>query len=267
MKHSAAATCLEQVRRIKPLVHHITNVVTTSDCANATLLAGGLPVMANSPEEAEEMVGLAQALVLNIGTLHQEQVEAMLRAGRRANQRGIPIVLDPVGAGATRYRTDTALRLLRELTIAVVKGNAGEVATLAGAKAEVRGVESGDVGDVAAVARALAKAFGVVVAATGETDLVVAPGRGLREARVTQAVVAGGSPRMKTFVGSGCVAASLIGLFVGACPDRPFEATVAALTFYRKAAERAAAHAPKGPLSYRERVYEELALIEPEDLS
>jgi len=258
MKANTVASCLEQVRRVKPLVHHITNVVTTSDCANATLLAGGLPVMANSPEEAEDMVGLAQALVINIGTLHAEQIEAMVRAGRRANERGIPVVLDPVGAGATQYRTDTALRLLRELRIEVVKGNAGEVATLAGVKAEVRGVESGEVKDAAGVARALAETFHLVVAVTGETDLVIGDG--------AEAVVGGGSPRMKTFVGSGCVAASLIGLFVGACPDRPFEATVAALTFYRKAAERAAARDPEGPLSYRDHVYEQLSLIRPEDL-
>lgn len=258
MELNPTASCLAQVRRARPLVHHITNVVTTSDCANATLLVGCLPVMANSPEEAEEMVGLAQALVLNIGTLHEEQIAAMLLAGRRANTRGIPIVLDPVGAGATRYRTDTALRLLQELRVTVVKGNAGEVATLAGVKAEVRGVESGEVEGVAAAAERLAELFDAIVAVTGESDLVV--GRGSQE------WVRGGSPRMKTFVGSGCVAASLIGCFVGACPDRPFEATVAALTFYRKAAERAAMHGPAGPLSYRERVYEELALIQPEDL-
>jgi hydroxyethylthiazole kinase len=267
MHPSIAAHCLQEVRRVRPLVHHITNVVTTSDCANATLFAGGLPVMANSPEEAEEMVGLAQALVLNIGTLHEEQIEAMLRAGRRANELLVPIVMDPVGAGATGYRTETALRLLRELKITVVKGNAGEVATLAGVKAEVRGVESGEVAEVRAAASALAERFDVVVAVTGGTDIVVSPVAQVPKPAVSPvAEVRGGSPRMKTFVGSGCVAASLIGCFVGACPDRPFEATVAALTFYRKAAERAAAHTPAGPLSYRELVYEQLALIRPEDL-
>jgi hydroxyethylthiazole kinase len=258
MDPGVAADCLQRVRSTRPLVHHITNVVTTGDCANATLLAGGLPVMANSPEEAEEMVGLAQALVLNIGTLHEEQIAAMLRAGRQANAISVPVVLDAVGAGATRYRTDTALRLLGELRITVVKGNAGEIATLAGTKAEVRGVESGAVDDIATAARTLADRFDIIVAVTGENDLVLC--------KRSRAVVQGGSPRMKTFVGSGCVAASLIGCFVGACPDRPFEATVAALTFYRKAAERAALHNPRGPLSYRQLVYEELALVQPGDL-
>lgn len=255
---SDLAEYLQRVRSCKPLVHHITNVVTVSDCANATLFVGGLPVMANSPSEAREMVALAQALVLNIGTLHAEQVEAMLIAGRQANTRGIPIILDPVGAGATSYRTETALRLLEQLKVAVVKGNAGEIATLAGEAAEVRGVESGEVADVAGPARALSASTGAVVAVTGERDLVVAGDR--------TRWVDGGSPRMKTFVGSGCVAASLIGAFVGASPGEPYEATVAALTFYRLAAQRAAALDPAGPTAYRDAVYAQLGQIAPEEM-
>ncbi len=148
MLETDVASFLQAVRDTKPLVLHITNVVTANDCANATLFVGGLPVMSNSPEEAEEMVGLAQALVLNIGTLHERQIEAMMLAGRRANERSIPIVLDPVGAGATKYRTETARRLLEELKITVLKGNAGEIATVAGEQAEVRGVESGEVAEI-----------------------------------------------------------------------------------------------------------------------
>ena len=249
----SVAEFLRHVREAKPLVHHITNVVTVSDCANATLCMGGLPVMANSPEEAEEMVGLAQALVINIGTLHAEQIEAMLLAGGRANAQGIPIILDPVGAGATAYRTRTALRLLEELTITVIKGNAGEFATLAGQQAEVRGVESGKVDDVIRPAKALSASTGAVVAVTGARDLVA---QGERAEWVE-----GGSPRMRTFVGSGCVAASIIGCFVGAHSEHPFEATVAALTVYRQAAERAAAREPVGPIAYRDQVYTELARI------
>jgi hydroxyethylthiazole kinase len=239
-------------------VHHITNVVTVGDCANAVLLLGGLPVMANSPNEAAQMVSLAQALVLNIGTLHEEQIEAMLLAGRRANELGTPIVLDPVGAGATEYRTTTAKRLLEQLNITVVRGNAGEIATLAGVQAEVRGVESGEVDDILRPARSLSETYQCVVAVTGERDLV------LRGEQHTW--IGGGSPRMKTFVGSGCVATSVIGCFLGACPEDPFQATAAALTCYRKAAERAAAREPSGPLSFRELVYEELSLIQPGDL-
>jgi hydroxyethylthiazole kinase len=249
---------LQRVRSNKPLVHHITNVVTVSDCANATLFVGALPVMANSPREAKEMAGLAQALVLNIGTLHDEQVEAMLLAGHRANERSIPVILDPVGAGATGYRTGTALCVLEQLLVTVIKGNAGEIATLAGEKAEVRGVESGEVADITRPARTLSLATGAIVAATGGRDLV------LDESR--EHWISGGSPRMKTFVGSGCVAASLVGCFIGASPGAPYEATVAALTFYRLAAERAAALNPVGPVAYRDAVYTQLGQIEPGDL-
>jgi hydroxyethylthiazole kinase len=253
-----AADLLRRLRAAKPLVYHITNVVTSNDCANATLLLGGLPVMANSPREAEEMVAIAQALVLNIGTLHEEQVAAMVAAGTRANALRIPIILDPVGAGATTYRTQVAQHLLERLRIAVVKGNAGEVATLAGEVAEVRGVESGEVAEVLAPARALAARTGGVVAVTGGRDLVV---QGERAQWVE-----GGSPRMRTFVGSGCVAASVIGCFVGGSPETPFEATAAGLRCYRAAAARAAAGEPRDPLAYRDAVYAALAQLTPEEL-
>ena len=129
------------IRERKPLVHNITNYVVMNETANAILALGALPVMAHAREEVAEMVGLAGALVLNIGTLSEPWVDAMLVAGKAANERGIPVVLDPVGAGATAYRTETARRLLDEIDVAVLRGNAGEVATLVGVEAEVRGVE------------------------------------------------------------------------------------------------------------------------------
>src|SRR5438094_3147513 len=133
---------LAAIRERKPLVHQITNYVVMNETANATLALGALPVMAHAREEVEEMVGLASALVLNIGTLSEQWIEAMLLAGRAAGARGIPVVLDPVGAGATRYRTDTARRILEEVQVTVLRGNQGEIATLVGVDAEVRGVES-----------------------------------------------------------------------------------------------------------------------------
>ena len=133
---------LRRLREAKPLVHQITNYVVMNETANATLAVGALPVMAHAREEVEEMVAIAGALVLNIGTLSPDWVEAMLLAGRAANERGVPVVLDPVGAGATAYRTETAKRLLDEVRVTVLRGNAGEVATLVGVAAEVRGVES-----------------------------------------------------------------------------------------------------------------------------
>ena len=133
-------TTLRELRERKPLVHQITNYVVMNETANATLALGALPVMAHAPEEVEEMVGLASALVINIGTLSERWIEAMLLAGGAASANGIPVVLDPVGAGATAYRTDTARRILDEVRVTVLRGNPGEVATLVGAKAEVRGV-------------------------------------------------------------------------------------------------------------------------------
>src|SRR3712207_4390416 len=129
-------TTLRALRERKPLVHNITNYVVMNETANAILALSALPVITHAREEVEEMVGLAGALVLNIGTLSEPWVEAMLAAGRAATARGIPIVLDPVGAGATRYRTETAKRLLDELRVTVLRGNAGEVATLVGLGAE-----------------------------------------------------------------------------------------------------------------------------------
>src|SRR5581483_10808117 len=138
----SAGTTLRQLREQKPLVHQITNYVVMNETANATLALGALPVMAHAGEEVEEMARLASALVLNIGTLSGHWVESMLLAGGAATARDIPIVLDPVGAGATQYRTKTALELLERFDVTVLRGNAGEVATLAGEAAEVRGVES-----------------------------------------------------------------------------------------------------------------------------
>src|SRR5437870_8163660 len=164
---------LAAVRERKPLVHQITNYVVMNETANATLALGALPVMAHAREEVEEMVALAGALVLNIGTLSPHWVEAMLLAGRAANEHGVPVVLDPVGAGATRFRTETARRLLDEVKVAVLRGNQGEVATLVGVQAEVRGVESiGAGGEPADLARTAARNLGLVASVTGAIDHV-----------------------------------------------------------------------------------------------
>src|SRR5512136_2842012 len=173
MKMKSYTDLLARVREKRPLVHHITNYVTVNDCANITLCAGGAPVMADAPEEAAEMAAIASSLVLNIGTLNAAQIESMILAGRMANERGIPIILDPVGAGATRFRTDTIKRLLDELEITVLKGNAGEIGVIAGVEAVVRGVDSyGLAGDPVMIAGDLAKKLGITVAVSGATDIV-----------------------------------------------------------------------------------------------
>ncbi len=146
----AALSTGESLRRIRaqhPLVHQVTNFVVMNETANATLAIGALPVMAHAPEEVAEMASVAGALVLNIGTLTTEWVNSMVLAGRAANAAGVPVVLDPVGAGATALRTDSARRILADVDVAIVRGNAAEVATLAGRSAEIRGVESIGTGD------------------------------------------------------------------------------------------------------------------------
>ena len=158
---------LRRIGERRPLVHHITNWVTISDCAQATRNVGALPVMAHAREEVAEMVGLASALVLNIGTLKSDLIDSMLVAGGAARTKGIPVILDAVGCGATSMRTDATRRLLSELDVTILKGNAGEVAVVAGMDAEVRGVESiAHAGNIRGSAQKVEKMHGCVVVVT-----------------------------------------------------------------------------------------------------
>ena len=249
---------LALIRERRPLVHQITNYVVMNETANATLALGALPVMAHAREEVEEMVGLAGALVLNVGTLSQHWVEAMLIAGRAAGERGVPLVLDPVGAGATRYRTDTARRLLDELDVTVLRGNAGEVATLVGVEAEVRGVESiGVDGDPAELAREAARRLGVVASVTGPVDHVSDGERVL--------AVANGHELLARVTGTGCMSSALTGCFLAAKPDAPLEAAAEALAAFGVAAEDAAREA-RGPGSFHAGLYDALAALDPGEL-
>lgn len=249
---AAAREALARVGDTKPLVHQITNVVVTNDSANLTLGFGALPVMAYAIEEVAEMAAIAQALVLNIGTLSATEVEAMLVAGRAAADNGVSIVLDPVGAGATRFRTDTALRLLDELPIAVLRGNRGEIGALVGS-GEVRGVEATGSEDPQAVAAAARDRFGVTVAVTGATDVVTGPGGTL--------LVDNGHPLLGRITGSGCMATAAIGIF-NAVGDDPLRQTALALATYGLAAERAAAGNPMpGPGTFRARLLDEVAAL------
>ncbi len=257
MSFSPGAT-LGELRERKPLVHQITNYVVMNETANATLALGALPVMAHAPEEVEEMVGLASTLVLNIGTLSEHWIEAMLLAGRAAGARGIPVVLDPVGAGATRYRTDTARRILDEVRVTVLRGNAGEVATLVGVGAEVRGVESMAIGlEPATLARVAAEQLGVVASVTGPIDHVSDGERGL--------AVANGHPLLTAVTGTGCISSALTGCFLAAKPQEPLEAAAEALVALGVAAEDAAAGAD-GPGTFHARLYDALAALDPETL-
>jgi hydroxyethylthiazole kinase len=233
---------LERVREKKPLVHQITNMVTISDCAAATRAFGALPVMAHSREDAEQMVASAGALVLNIGTLDPELVETMVLVGKAANRRRVPVVFDAVGAGATKLRTESSFRILEEVKVDVLKGNYGELGVLAGAKAQVRGVESVSVeGDPVLIAGKLSSDYGNTVAMTGKRDIVTGGGR--------TCLIDNGHPLMGAVVGTGCMAAAVIGAF--AAVERNYTlASAAALTCFDIAGE-IAARGSMGPGSFK----------------
>ncbi len=253
-----AGDSLRRLRETKPLVHQITNYVVMNETANATLALGALPVMAHAREEVEQMAAIAGALVLNIGTLSPEWVEAMLLAGRVANEHGIPIVLDPVGAGATTYRTETAKRILDEIDVTVLRGNAGEVATLVGVDAEVRGVESiATGGDPADLARQAGRQLGLVASVTGAVDHV-SDGE-------TVIAIANGHPLMAAITGTGCMSSALTGCFLAVNRDAPLAAAAEALVAFGVAGEGAAAGA-KGPGSFHVALYDELAALDPNTL-
>lgn len=278
---------LAKIRSEKPLIHHITNWVTIYDCAAVVRAAGALPVMAHAREEAGQMAGISSALVLNIGTLTSELVDAMVLAGETANCRGIPVVLDAVGAGATSFRTEKVKTLLGKVSISILKGNAGEIATVAGETAEVKGVESVSVGgNMLAAGKKLSKEQGLVVAITGRQDLVIDSGRGKTGAghrtggtkkQATRAAGAGqeaagagkgktrvfrvnnGHEMMGRVVGTGCMAASLMGAF--AAVEKDYAAAAAsALSCFGIAGELAAKGA-RGPGTYKERLYDELCSL------
>jgi hydroxyethylthiazole kinase len=254
----SAGTTLRTIRAQKPLVHQITNYVVMNETANATLALGALPVMAHAGDEVEEMVGLASALVLNIGTLSEHWVEAMLVALGAAAGRGLPVVLDPVGAGATAYRTATARRILDAGGVTVLRGNPGEVATLVGAAAEVRGVESMAVETAAAeLAREAARTLGVVAAVTGAVDHVSDGERVL--------AVANGHELLATVTGTGCMSSALTGCFLAGKPEAPLEAAAEALAAFGVAAEDAAAGAA-GPGTFHARLYDALYALDPDTL-
>ncbi|MBZ9686595.1 hydroxyethylthiazole kinase [Clostridium estertheticum] len=207
---------LNNVKEKNPLVHHITNYVTVNDCANITLAIGGSPVMAEDINEVCDMVSLSSSLVINIGTLNSASVQSMLLAGKRANKFNIPVILDPVGAGATAYRTDTAKRIIGEVKLAVIRGNLSEIKTLYGIEAKTKGVDACDsvsVDDNARaegkeMARSLASKLNTVVAITGEVDIIT-DGETLYS-------VENGHKIMAKVTGTGCMCTSLIGSYLGA---------------------------------------------------
>ncbi|MCP1662711.1 MAG: hydroxyethylthiazole kinase [Methanocalculus sp. MSAO_Arc1] len=255
--NDSAAALFGAIRENRPLVHHITNTVTINDCANATLAIGAAPVMAGAIGEVAEMVAIADALVLNIGTITPDQVDAMVAAAHAANRKGIPVILDPVGVGATTLRTASAERILNECTVTILKGNAGEVGVLAGTGGTVRGVDSGGCrGDPVDVALASAERWDTTVAMTGPTDVISGRGGGY--------LIKNGHPMMERLSGTGCMAASIVGAFA-AGGDDPVLAAASALAAFGIAGELGAAGA-RGPYTFRTTLFDELSMLSPDDL-
>lgn len=256
-----AAKDLRRIRKNRPLIHNITNYVVMNVTANALLALGASPVMAHALEEVEEMTSLARALVLNIGTLSSSWIEAMLKAGHRAKALGIPVILDPVGAGATRLRTETARRIIEEVSPHVIRGNASEILSLsdtgAGGKA-TKGVDSiHGVEEAAAAARRTAARLQTVLAVTGPADLVTDGERLFW--------VKNGHEMMGRITGSGCTATALIGAFLAVNTD-PLLAACGGLACYGLAGEMAARKA-EGPGTFQTAILDALYRMDEEALT
>ncbi|MEV5109481.1 hydroxyethylthiazole kinase [Bacillus nitratireducens] len=250
---------VDLVRESNPLVHNITNVVVTNFTANGLLALGASPVMAYAKEEVAEMASIAGALVLNMGTLRSEEVEAMLLAGKSANTNGVPVLFDPVGAGATSYRTEVARHIPAEIDLAVIRGNAAEIANVINEKWEIKGVDAGTGnGNVVNIAKQAADELNTVAVITGEEDVVTDGERTI--------LIRNGHPILTKVTGTGCLLTSVIGAFVAVEKDY-VKATVAALIFYGVAAEIAASKTVKnGPGSFQIEFLNQLANTTSDDI-
>ena len=246
------AQSLARIRERTPLIHNITNLVVMNDTANVLLALGASPVMAHAIEEVREMVAYAGALVLNIGTLEESWIEAMLAAGEEANARGVPVVLDPVGAGATKLRTMTTERIRSAVHVAVVRGNAAELATIAGMEAQIRGVDAVAAGDPVSAARLAAARFGGTAVVSGAVDYVADATR--------VAEVHNGHPLMGRITGSGCMATAIVGAFLAVERD-PFLAATEAMIAFGIAGELAAARSA-GPGTFRAHLMDAVAALD-----
>lgn len=240
---------IEKIRKEKPLIHHITNWVTIYDCANITRAFGALPVMAHAKEESKDMAKIASALVLNIGTLTSSLIDSMIVAGKGANEKGIPIVLDAVGVGATKFRDDKAFQLLDKIKIDIIKGNSSEIARLAGEPVKTKGVEATEINtNLLGIAKKLANKKKATVVITGKEDIITDGKRVY--------LIRNGHKMMGNIVGTGCMVSSVIGSFAGVEKDYTL-ASVAALSCFGIAGELAAIKS-KGPGSYKQRFYDEV---------
>ena len=259
---------LENVRNTVPLVHNITNYVTVNDVANMLLACGGSPIMSDEAEDVEDITSVCGGLNINIGTLHKTSIEGMFRAGRKANELGHPVLLDPVGVGASALRTNTALELMRELKLAAIRGNISEIKTLALGSGTTKGVDA-DVADAvteetlddaAAFVKGFAESAGCIIAVTGAIDLV--------SDERTCYVIRNGRPEMGKITGTGCQLSGIMTAYLTANPDHPLEAAAAAVCVMGLAGEIGWSRMQEGEgnATYRNRIIDAVYNMTGEDL-
>ncbi|WP_379132127.1 hydroxyethylthiazole kinase [Paenibacillus sp. sgz500958] len=250
---------LSKVRLQNPLIHNITNIVVANFSANGLLALGASPFMADAREEVKDVAAMAGAVVLNIGTLNESLIASMKLAGEAANRHGVPVVFDPVGAGATAYRNEVTRELLGEMRLTALRGNAAEVAHIAGEHWSGKGVDAGEgSGDVVEIARKSAVKLGCIVALTGKEDIIT-------DGEVTY-VSSSGDAILTRVTGTGCLLSAVLGAFLAVGKDNPLEAAAEAISFYGVAAEIAAGLTEgKGPGSFQIEFLNQLALVTPEE--
>lgn len=223
---------MAEIRSQSPLIHQITNYVSINDCANVVLALGGKPIMAHSPLEVEEIVSKSSALVINTGTPSEDRIKSYILAGKRANQMGIPVVLDPVGAGATDFRNEIVEKILKEVSISVLRGNMSEIKSIYGINTKIRGVDSAEnpLHGGLEIAKGLANKLGCTVAITGEIDVV---SNGYKSYTMEN-----GHEFLSSITGTGCMTTSLIGTCCSVEND-PIYGAIAGISIMAIAGEKA----------------------------
>ena len=258
----------KNVRKKSPLIHNITNYVTVNDCANIVIACGASPIMADDKDEVAEITTICAGLNINIGTLNSRTIDSMLIAGKKANELGHPVVLDPVGAGASRLRTNTALKILGEVKLAVIRGNISEIKTLAFGGGTTKGVDA-DVADkvtednldeVVAFAKSFSAKTGAVIAITGAIDIVADDQKAY--------CIRNGHPMMSAITGTGCQLSAMTAAFVTANTEYPLEAAAASVAAMGLAGEIAYKRVSErdGNSSYRNYIIDAIYRMTPEEL-
>lgn len=261
-------TMLENVRKNVPLIHNITNYVTVNDCANVLLACGGSPIMSDDVDEAEDITTICQGLNINIGTLNQRTIPAMIKAGKKANELGHPVILDPVGAGASRLRTETAFHLIDQIQFSVIRGNISEIKTLAFGEGTTKGVDA-DVADTVteetldlavAFVKKYAQKTGAIVAVTGAIDIVADKDRAF--------CIRNGHPMMSSITGTGCQLSAMMAAYVTANQGHELEAAAAAVCAMGLCGEKAMERMTKldGNSSYRNYIIDAVYRLTSEEL-